>query len=72
MTDGLGMYNYKQSIVMKANPNASGSFFSSSKWVPANQGCHLDRSTGSGPSLFCAQETAGSKSFWAVSVASGY
>jgi len=58
--------------LVKANRNASGSFVSSSKWVPANQGCHLDRSTGSGPSLFCAQETAGSKSFWAVSVASGY
>ena len=58
--------------LVKASPNAPGSFVSSSKWVPANQGCHLDRSSGSGPWLFCAQETAGHKSFWAVSVASGY
>jgi hypothetical protein len=58
--------------LVKANPSASGSFVSSSKWVPANQGCHLDRSTGAGPWLFCAQETAGTKGFWAVSVASGY
>jgi hypothetical protein len=58
--------------LVKASPNGPGSFVSSSKWVSANQGCHLDRSAGSGPWLFCAQETAGSKSFWAASVASGY
>lgn len=58
--------------LVEASPAAPGSFVSSSKWVPANQGCHLDRSSGSGPWLFCAQEKSGSKSFWAVSVASGY
>jgi len=58
--------------LVKARPNAPGFFVSSSKWVPANQGCHLDRSTGGAPWLFCAQESAGHKSFWAVSVASGY
>jgi hypothetical protein len=58
--------------LVKSGPSGPGRFISSTKWVPASQGCHLDRSVGAGPWLFCAQETSGNKSFWAVSVASGY